>query len=423
MEVLRKRRFWLGAGLLVAAALAVAAYAFPPYPSPLNFVFDILALTITLVGGLLIISQIVLPVQTRGERRAAFDHFMNYVSGNAGPVVFVKDGKLVGRKEELKRYGHGVALVDPVSAIVFERAAAYRTWFPASVAESGDGGPAQTAHEGPPIVRAAGPGIVFIQPGERVVATLDLRRQSRGAPAKGLTRDGIEVTAHISVTFGLDPDPERVGKPDQPAVRVEHNQPAYLFNRTSAFRAVYGVAQGEKQPVEWTDLPLTVATERFRDVLAEYSLDELFQPTKPEVYPFNIFRDRVNTATKEAPLLHDRGVAVYGVSVGGLTLPREVINQRVRSWQARWQKATIQQEAAGDTQALRTQSRWQTDAQQLIFRDIQALLGATDDALARRALSLMLQKALRRAAASPAHRARLPAETVRALEGLEGEPS
>ena len=140
---------------------------------------------------------------------------------------------------------------------------------------------------------------------------------------------------------------------------------------------------------------------------------------KPDVYPFSNFRDRVNKLTKEAPVLRDRGLIVYGVGVGGLTLPREVVNQRVRSWQARWQKATIQQEAAGNTQSLRTQSRWQTDAQQLIFRDIQALLGATDDALARRALALMLQKALRRAAASPAHRARLPAETLRTLEGLE----
>jgi hypothetical protein len=423
MGLLRTRRFWQGAGLFVAVVLAVAAYAFPPYPAPLNWLFDILALAFTLVGGLLIISQIVLPVQTRGERRASFDHFMNYVSGNAGPIIFVKDGQMVGRKEELKRYGHGVALVDPVSAIVFERAAAYKSWFPATSHDNIGNTTPRPGHEGPPLVRAAGPGIVFIQPGERVVATLDLRRQSRGTAAKGLTRDGIEVTAFVSVAFGLDPDPDGLIKADEaPAERVEHNLPAYQFNRRSAFRAVYGVAQGERQPVEWTDLPLTVAVERYRDVLAEFSLDELFQPTKPDVYPFNTFRDRVSKLAKEAPVLRDRGLIVYSVGVGGMTLPREVVNQRVRSWQARWQKATIQQEAAGETQTLRTQNRWQTDAQQLIFRDIQALLGATDDAMARRALTLMLQKALRRAAASPAHRARLPAETLKALDGMgEGE--
>ena len=67
----------------------------------------------------------------------------------------------------------------------------------------------QTARAGPALVRAAGPGIDFIAPGERIVASLDLRRQSRGLAAQALTRDGIECSAYISVTFGLDPDPDR----------------------------------------------------------------------------------------------------------------------------------------------------------------------------------------------------------------------
>ena len=52
------------------------------------------------------------------------------------------------------------------------------------------------------------------------------------------------------------------------------------------------------------------------------------------------------------------------------------------------------------------------------FKDIQALLGATDDPIARRALTLMLVKALQRAAADPAQRGRLPAEAVTAIEAL-----
>ena len=97
-------------------------------------------------------------------------------------------------------------------------------------------------------------------------------------------------------------------------------------------------------------------------MLAEYRLDQLFEPTKPDVYPFSAFSSRVNTQVKEAAVLRERGLVIYGVGVSGLSLPREVINQRVRSWQARWQKATIQQEAAGETQSIRTERRWQTDA-------------------------------------------------------------
>jgi hypothetical protein len=423
MELLRQRRFWTVVGACLLVAGAVAAYAIPPWPSLMNWVFDLLAFFGTLVAGLMLISQFVLPVQTMRERRAVFDHFMQYVSGNYGPIIFVKDGKIVGRKEELRRYGHGVALVDPVSAIVIERAAARHWWAPAVDMDEVHDEMTQPARAGPALVRAAGPGIDFIAPGERIVASLDLRRQSRGTTAKALTRDGLECSAYVSVTFGLDPDPERrAGAASQPPSRAERNQPAYHFNRSSAFRAVYGVALGEKQAVDWTELPLIVAVERFRDALSEYKLDELFQPTKPDVYPFSTFTGRVISLVKEAPVLRERGLVVYGVGIGSFSMPREVLNQRIRSWQARWQKAAIQQEAALESQTLRTESRWQIDAQQMIFKDIQALLGATDDPVARKALALMLMKALRRAAADPRQRPRLPAETLRTIESL-GEPS
>ncbi len=420
MERLRKRPFWTVVGLLAVAAGAVAAYAIPPWPTALGWLFDAIAFGCAFFGGLAVISQFVLPVQTQRERRIVFDHFMNYVFGSTGPILFVKDGKLVGRKEEFQRYGHGVALIDPVSAIVLERAAAHRWWL---FRGGGDGARApQPALAGPPLVRAAGPGIVFIAPGERVVATLDLRRQSRKATTQGLTRDGIECAAQISVTFGLDPAPERRGPAAGPLPheRAERNLPAYPFNRGSAFRAVYGVALGaeSRSRVDWTELPLMVAIERFRDVLSEYRLDDLFQPTRPEGYAFDDFQLRVTQAVKDAPVLRERGLVVYSVGVGDFQMPREVVNQRVRSWRARWEKAKIQQEAAADTQSLRTESRWQASAQQMIFKDIQQLLGATEDPVARRALSLMLIRALQRAAADPHTRQRLPADTLRTLDSL-----
>ena len=420
MEFLRQRGFWTGLGAFLLVVAAVAAYAIPPWPSLMNWLFDLLAFFGALVAGLMLISQFVLPVQTMRERRAVFDHFMQYVSGNYGPIIFVRDGKIIGRKEELRRYGHGVALVDPVSAIVIERAAAHHWWAPAVDPDQSREEMPQAARSGPALVRAAGPGIDFIAPGERIVASLDLRRQSRGMAAQALTRDGIECSAYISVTFGLDPDPERKAGAEaaSPTARAERNQPAYHFNRGSAFRAVYGVALGEKQAVDWTELPLIVAVERFRDALSEFKLDELFQPTKPDTYPFSTFQGRVVSLVKEAPVLRERGLIVYGVGIGNFSMPREVLNQRIRSWQARWQKATIQQEAAVESQGLRTESRWQIDAQQMIFKDIQALLGATDDPIARKALALMLMKALRRAAADPRQRAKLPAETLRTIESL-----
>ncbi|MGH2524089.1 MAG: hypothetical protein ACRDH2_16405, partial [Anaerolineales bacterium] len=192
MEFLQKRRFWYALGILAAISVTFAAYIIPPQPTLLGLLFDLLGFAATFFGGLLIISQFVLPVQTMAERERAYEHFFNYFFGAHGPIIFVRDGKLVARKEELRRAGQGVALLDSCSAIVLERTAVFQWW-------------GSTPASAQPLVRAAGPGVVFIQPGERIVATLDLRKQTRKMVAKALTKDGIEVSAPVSVTFGLDP--------------------------------------------------------------------------------------------------------------------------------------------------------------------------------------------------------------------------
>lgn len=409
MQLLRTRKFWLGAGLLVGAAAAGAAYFLPPWPSFLNIVFDLLAFAVTLVGSLALISQFILPVQTSRERRKVFDHFMNFVTGQAGPVLFVRNGALVGAKDELRRYGHGVALVDSVSAVVLEQAAARAGWSQAAGA--------RRPHAGPPLVRAAGPGIIFIRPGERIVKTLDLRRQTRSLSVDALTGDGIECSAFVSVTFGLDPDPERLRTNEPPA--GERIMPTDPFNAHSAFRAVYGMALGEKQPVEWTDLPLTVAAECFRIVLAEHCLDDLFEPSRPKFYAYNKFKERVNKQVKLAPVLAERGLAVYSVGIGELKLPREVTNQRVRVWQAHWQKVTLDRQAAVEQQAITTYRHRQTKAQTQLFHDLQKLLDGNPDPLTREALWRMLAKALQRAAHDPLTRQKLPPEALHALDALE----
>jgi hypothetical protein len=393
MGLLRDRRFWIYTSLAAAGLAAAGLYLLVvPPPTPYNLLLDLFGFGMTFLGGLAIISQFILPVQTMRERERAFEHFLNYVFGAYGAIIFVKDGKLVARKEELRKHGQGLALVDAASAIVLEREYASRAWLWSRTHVGSYGGP--------PLIRAAGPGIVFIAPGERIVATLDLRKQSRGQPAKALTRDGIEVSANVSVTFGLDSNPDQAAPSPEPrsaAERIERNRPAYSFNPTSAFRAVYGTAIGEKQPVEWTDLPVTVAVETFRNLLAEHAIDELFQPTVSNVYPFADFTGRVTRAVKEAPVLRERGILVYTVGVGALKLPREVVNQRVRTWQARWQKAALQQDGAADSQTIKTLGRWQARAQETIIKDLLRRLTAATSEVEKQTIAYMVAQTLHNA--------------------------
>ncbi len=402
MSWYQNRRLWQIVGALAAVALVIGLYTWPALPSGLNWLVDLVAFATTFVSGLAIISQFVLPVQTMAERRHVFEHFLSFVFGSHGPNIFVKDGQKIARAGELEQYGEGVAVIDAASAIVLEQAAAARGW---------------PRERGAPLVRAHGPGVCFIEPGERIVATLDLRRQSRGAPARALTRDGIEVSAHISVTFSLNPESDgaRAGD-DAPGERVK---PAYAFNPHSAFLAVYGKALTEKQPVEWTDLPVLVAVEIFRNHLAEHTLDDLFRPTVANVFPFGEFQAAVAGAVKSAPVLRERGVVVHAVGIGRFSQPREVVNQRVRSWQARWQKATIQQTAAVDTQAFRTLVRWRKQAQIQIVNDLKAIIEITSGEQEKSALAMMLANVLQRAATDPVTRSLLPRDALRDLEALD----
>jgi len=415
------QRAWFRWGIFLLLVVSVLGYLYldvlqavlaPPTPASVHgFISLLYALGIfafTFYGSLVIISQFVLPVQTMEERRQAFGQLSGYVFDWHGPILFVKDGKVVGRKEELDRYGPGVVVVDAVSAVVLQQSHVH--WVlgrPFSLEE--------------PHVRAVGPGIIFLDPGERIVAPLDLRKQSRGQTlAKALTRDGIEVSAMIRVTFRLDPGPAPQPTAEGEEATVERNRPAYPFNPTSAFRAVYGTAVGEKQMVEWTELPVTVAVERFRDVLAEHTLDSLFKPTLPgDVFPYGDFQNEVTQATKASPVLQERGVSVVFVPVVRFKMPPEVINQRVRNWQARWEKSLIQEQAASASDTLKKVGEWRLRTQADVRERLQEFLSPDSGQADKRAFALELTKALMRASTDPETRKLLPSETLNTLEAME----
>lgn len=402
----RKTNYWPAISLIAGIGLCVAFYAWQPLPTGWGFVLDLGGFFLALLGGLALISQFVLPVQTMNERRRVLDHFLSYASGMHGPIVYIKDGERVGTEAELQMMGPGVALLDSASAIVLERSYQPFLFF----------GPVRPPSS-LPLVRAIGPGVAFIGFGERIVASLDLRPQTRSTTVQAHTRDGIEVTASVSVTFGLIPPPGYTES--EPKAELERNKPAFPFNADSAFRAIYGGAiTAGQEAVAWTQLPLDVAVEQFRNRLAEATLDGLFKPNDKKDYPFAAFQAKVAEAVKAQPVLRERGISIHKVGVGVPQMPRAVMNQRIRAWQARWKKASIQQAAAGESQAIRATGRWQAQTQETILQDWQTMLARTNDPAERRALATNLVRLLQRTAAEPATRDRLSSDTLRMLDSL-----
>ncbi len=403
------RRQWFRIGAPVAAVLIV--YALMHFRQPketfAGWVVDTLGFLMLFFGTLALASQYILPVSTAKERQHAVDRLFTYVSGGHGPIVFVRDGELVGSAEELKRKGAGVMLIDAASAVVLEK--------------------------GRKFSRAVGPGIAFVAFNEHIAAALDLRKQSRSQGAQALTRDGIEIKADVSVTFALDPG-------NQPSLRDTRDEndflgqapvkPPYPFNPDSAFKAFYGEAIAEKEAIKWIDLPIIVATEHFRDQASRLTLDKLFEIKDPAATPLATLQGQLRNEVQSALMLRARGIKVYSVSVGNLELPEAVMRQRVRAWAVNWQKEVFTKLADADVRIEKLKEQARAEAQQEIldaFKDTfnefkegfkQSVAAQEGVSVSQHDFTQRLVSALGKVAGDPVTQMLAPGNTVRQLSNL-----
>jgi regulator of protease activity HflC (stomatin/prohibitin superfamily) len=359
---------WVRWGMIAAGVLAILAIfhlrlpeTFPipllarffnvPPATGIGWLVDLFGFAFMFFVGLAVISQFALPVRTWDERVQAVSRIFDFTFGSHGPVVFVKEGNLVASETELKRGGAGVVLVDSTSAVVLDRGARFS--------------------------RAHGPGITFLQPGERIRATLDLRRQSRSQPVAAQTKDGIEVKTTIGAVFGLAASEklaEELLDRLAPLTGVRKMKQPYPFDPKSAFLAIYGTATGRETPVIWTELPVYVAAERFRVLLARQALDDLFRPADAKTFLMEDFVKRLTDDVRGEEVLRDRGIEVYSVSVGAFELPREVLRQRLDSWEAPWEKRAQIALAAGEVHGEMIKQRAQHRAEGEVANVVRAAL-------------------------------------------------
>ncbi|MCI0553935.1 MAG: hypothetical protein L0287_23555, partial [Anaerolineae bacterium] len=199
----------------------------------------------TWVLAAFVVAQFVLPVETWTDRQRAFRRLVAHgIKWSRGPAVFVRNGRLVSRVGEEDNANAGVVVVDLRSAVVVEQEYPH-------LGEANDFPGKPVLEEEPvleqrrrllrnlrlfrreekviPVARVLGPGIQFTNLGEKIRATVDLRKQvrfARGKPTvtgdgserlesgvKAFTRDAIEVGTNCYVVFSLSepPDVIRVG--------------------------------------------------------------------------------------------------------------------------------------------------------------------------------------------------------------------
>ncbi len=429
----------------------------------LSLTYTLISSIATFCVSLWLVARFVLPVQTRAEHRDVLGRLWLYIRGRHGKAISIKDGKLVSSEEEKDRKGRGIALVNSASAIVLEkemppeqaiRESVYgkRSALLQSIYETekkawrikltiiaallrnlrwivmmpprllrhfllkaGLRHPRKFKHP-KPAARVLGPGIVLVENDENVRATLDLRKQIRSRKnIKGITRDGIEVTTQINVTFRLDAD--IVGE-------IERNRRAHPFNAHSGFRAIYGTPivkqgeTGEELVQEWTDLPAFVASDIFRDMISTQNFDNLFRPDHNVELPLNDFRREFGDRVTHETVLRERGIRILNAGFSKLSPNEKVDKQRFETWQAPWHKTTTETLAAGDLQAARIIQRERANAQYDMMRKLADIL--RDKRITKTAVVLRLFKSLESASADPSVRRLLAGDTVEILSKWTG---
>jgi regulator of protease activity HflC (stomatin/prohibitin superfamily) len=210
--------------------------------------------------------------------------------------------------------------------------------------------------------RVGGNGLVFTDPRERPRSPVDLRPQNRSKVIHALTRDGIPVKVPVSATFQID----RRGADDD---RL------YPFSQEAVFAAVHAQGVGpeleeEVEELGWDQIVVDRAANLAQDAIARTLLDRLLESDGEDgTPPFKTLGAEVEQELATAMKPH--GIEVLGAGLGNIEVEdEEVLQQRVESWRARWERRRLEKEARGNAEAIRLIEEARADAQRQMIAAI-----------------------------------------------------
>ena len=210
-------------------------------------------------------------------------------------------------------------------------------------------------HRGSKVTRVAGEEVVFTERLERVLDLVDLRGHILVMlGVKATTKDGIGIKFVLIIICRVDP----TGAPDD-------SQRLYPFNPETVARVVHGQNVEEDKRQKWQELVMQKARKAAYDVMSTYVLDRLLAAEEPDDIPRAEIKARIkDRLTAE---MADSGIDILGVAMGNIEPDEEpghepgraempaisVTEQRVSSWQAKWQRRVTERTARGEAEAIR----------------------------------------------------------------------
>lgn len=202
------------------------------------------------------------------------------------------------------------------------------------------------------------PGTTLTGFADEPLRTLDLRPQLRTFTPRAFTKDGIQVEALVFAPFQID----RGGQ------QIEIGK-KFPFRTQSAIRAVQaqrmehpGTAEPAKQR-SWDELPELIGTPILQSILSRYTFDELYDPfmEQDKLPRIRIAEELLAEMKKE---LAKAGIELIGGGISNIRpVDEQVIEERIRSWQAEWQRRTLVEQAKSHRQWLQQVERARAEAQ------------------------------------------------------------
>ncbi|HEX6384091.1 MAG TPA: SPFH domain-containing protein [Anaerolineae bacterium] len=213
--------------------------------------------------------------------------------------------------------------------------------------------------KGSGFVRPAGPGFVMLYKGEGVIQVIDLRTYMRKQAVKAHTKDGIPLETDVSVTF-------RVKQSE-----LDHNDEnlLYPYDKDAIFHISYGDSvNAQNRLLLWTEQLAPQAQALLVNELAKYTLNELQQRGQAGTSPLDAIKRDIKQQLD--PVADRNGIELISVGVGSLNLPPEVAEQRIKTWQAEWQRKMWSQYATTNAEAARRIKKARARAQVEIIENI-----------------------------------------------------
>jgi len=223
--------------------------------------------------------------------------------------------------------------------------------------------------KGAGFARAAGPGYVRLQRGERISHIVDLRRQVRREEIEAFTRDGIRLETSIAITFRVR-EPSEDAPPDVP----------FPYDPDAIFCLTYSDGVSAGAYVRWSERVCAQAASLLITEIARYRLDQFYRLGAPEASDAVWLSSVVNeVGTQLSGQLHDffncsspqdGPIQILNVAVSHLQPPQDVLDQRIRNWQSAWERRKMLDKAESTAFEIRELQRVRADTLHKLILDV-----------------------------------------------------